>query len=194
MTPTSPSSDEHATDADVEAAIRVLSAADFLRLRRYGDRRAACLRARGVGVDGDDLLQQAIEKTLNQERKWPKKRVGFVSHLMRTMSSTASHAKKKHDDVRPSEEIGGDADSSSVASPFAPLMPSPEVEAAAQEQLAQIEERFADDVEATFVIDGHKRGLTGPEIQRDLGMTQREYETVMTRIRRGLDRKAGWRP
>lgn len=193
MTPKSPASGEYATEGEVEAAIHALSHADLLRLGRVGERFAASLRVHGVGVDGEDLLQTAIGKTWSGDRKWPKK-VKLLTHLISTMSSIASHAKKKHKCVEPSDIAAEGGDEVSDPSPFRARTMGPEVEAAAHEQLARIREQFADDDEATLVIEGHADGLNGPAIQTDLGITQRQYETIMTRIRRGLDRKLGWRP
>lgn len=193
MTSKNPPADDIATEAEVEAAIRSLSTVELVRLGRSGERWAACLRVRGLGMDGDDLLQLAIERTLNGKRKWPKK-VKLVTHLMQTMSSIASHPRKKHDAVRVSDDVGRDADLSRVPSPFGPPNPGPEVDAAAREQLDRLEDRFASDDEVGLVIEELSNQKTGPEIQRDLGISQREFETIMTRLRRGVDRKFGWRP
>ena len=42
-------------------------------------------------------------------------------------------------------------------------------------------------------LDGLAEGAKGPDIQKDLGITPTQYETIMLRMRRGIDRKAGWR-
>lgn len=193
MTPKNPASGEYATESEVEAAICALSAADLVRLGRIGGRYAAGLRAHGVGVDGDDLLQTALRKTWNGERKWPKK-VKLMTHLISTMSSTASHEKKRHKCTESSDDPADAGEETTEFSPFRARAMGPEVEAAAHEFIVQIRAQFEDDDEATLVIEALADGLKGPEIQADLGITQRQYETIMTRIRRGLDRKLGWRP
>ena len=66
--------------------------------------------------------------------------------------------------------------------------------AAAHEQLCTIGQRFEKDDEVGLVLEGLASGMKGPEIQDDLGITATEYETIMTRLRRGVDRKEGWRP
>ncbi|MGD0039966.1 MAG: hypothetical protein ABSE84_06015, partial [Isosphaeraceae bacterium] len=78
--------------------------------------------------------------------------------------------------------------------PLRSCFPNGERVTAATEQLERIEVRFADDDEVGLVIQGLASGMTGPEIQADLDITEKQYETIMTRLRRGVDRKEGWCP
>lgn len=64
---------------------------------------------------------------------------------------------------------------------------------AAQQQIDAIRAAFEGDDEVLLVIDGLAEGAKGPDIQKDLGITPTEYETIMLRMRRGIDRKPGWR-
>jgi hypothetical protein len=70
----------------------------------------------------------------------------------------------------------------------------PERAAAVLEQFAKIEKKFTNDPEVALVLDGLASGMKGPEIQHDLQITETQYETIMTRLRRGVDREQGWRP
>jgi DNA-directed RNA polymerase specialized sigma24 family protein len=186
--------DEYATDQEVEAAIDALSDVDRVRLRRVAAFRARPLLGTGLGIGADDLLQDAMVRTALGERRWRKKKVTLVKHLIETMRSIANHARdelKDADTVTATcEDALGKLDGHDLRS----QLPDGQVVAAMTQQFEQIEAAFEDDDEVGLVLRGLGVGQTGPEIQRDLGITETEYETIMTRLRRGIDRKAGWRP
>ncbi|HTR52428.1 MAG TPA: hypothetical protein VMJ10_17060 [Kofleriaceae bacterium] len=182
-----------ATPAEIEAAIAALSDVDIARLVKVRDFFAYKLRALGLGVEGKDLLQEAITRTYAGDRHWKKNKVSFVKHLEETMRSIASHVPDELKGgivVRAAEDVsprgregvpvgGGTPDSRRVAS--------------AREQLAAIRKTFADDVEVLMVLEQMEEEKSGPEIQRELGITENDYETIMLRLRRGIDRDKGWR-
>ena len=182
-----------ATPAEVETAIQALSDVDGHRLKKVSDLFAGKLRALGLGIGGRDLLQEAIAKTYGGVRHWKKKKVTFVKHLIETMRSIASHAPdelKGATVVAASAEdalggLDGIAGSSST--------PDPRRMTSAREQLGEIWKTFEDDVEVVFVLEAIAEGKPGPEIQAELGITGTEYETILRRLRRGLDQKGGWR-
>jgi hypothetical protein len=184
---------EYATDAEVEAAIRALSDADGVRLRKVASFRARGLAGLGLGVSADDLLQEAIMRTLAGGRRW-RKSVTFVKHLIKTLGSLANHLRDelKGGTVVPAtaEDPEGRLDGVALKS----RMPDGERVAAANEQLATISKMFDKDDEVGLVLEGLAAGMTGPEIQVDLNINETQYETIMTRLRRGVERKEGWRP
>jgi hypothetical protein len=184
--------EEYATDEEVVAAIRALSAADLIRLGKYAAFRARTLC--GLGVGPDDLLQEATQRTLNGTRRWRKKKVKLVTHLAKTIRSVSDHARDelKGGQVVPAtmEDSAGRLDGVALSS----HLMDPERAAAASEQLTKIEKKFATDTEVGLLLDGLSNGMSGPEIQQDLQITVNQYETIMTRLRRGLDRERGWRP
>lgn len=173
---------EYATDSEVEAAIRALSDTDAVRLGRFATFRARGLAGRGLGLNGDDLLQEAIKRTLDGDRHW-RKTVTFVKHLIETMRSIASHAAEAEDPKRGLDGVE-----------LRSQLPDGERVAAAAEQFRKIGEKFDGDDEVGLLLEGLKTGMTGPEIQRDLNLTETEFETIMIRLRRGVDRREGWRP
>ena len=131
-------------------------------------------------------------RTVAGERKW-KQGVTFVKHLLQTMRSIASHAPdelKGRSVVATAEDPTSSLDGVAVHSQTG----NGELVAAANEQLAKVGKKFGDDDEVGLVLEGLATGMTGPEIQRDLGLTQTRYETIITRLRRGVDREEGWRP
>jgi len=182
-----------ASQAEVEDAVGGLSNADALRLAKVGDTFAAKLVAVGLGINGDDLLREAIKRTWAGTRHWKRNKVTFARHLIATMRSMASHAYDKVTgaSVVPALEDIDDAVINGV------VITSTEVDSrrrvAAQQQIDGIRAAFEGDDEVLLVIDGLAEGAKGPDIQKDLGITPTEYETIMLRLRRGIDRKAGWR-
>lgn len=182
-----------ASQAEVEDAVGGLSNADAVRLAKVGDGFARKLVAVGLGINGDDLLREAIKRTWAGKRNWKKNKVTFARHLIATMSSLASHAYDKVTGacaVPALEDIDEAAINGVVVS-------STDVDSrrrvAAQQQIDAIRAAFEGDDEVLLVLGGLAEGANGPEIQKDLGITPTEYETIMLRMRRGIDRKAGWR-
>jgi len=185
--------EEYATDAEVEAAIGALSDADNVRLAKVASFRARALAGLGLGISGDDLLQEAIIRTLTSDRRW-RKSVTFVKHLIATVGSIANHAP---DELKEGVVVPATSEDSKGLLDGAPAfsrMADAERVAAANEQLKKIEKLFEDDDEVSLVLADLAKGMTGPEIQADLNLTPTDFETIMTRLRRGVDRKAGWQP
>ena len=183
---------DYADDAEVEAAIKGISDVDGARLGKVASFRARGLAGLGLGVSADDLLQDAVARTLGGDRRW-RKGVTIVKHLIETMRSTANHWREKHkgSELVPatSEDGRGQLDGVRLDSPT----PDGERLASAKEQLAALATAFDTDVEVGLALEGLAEGKTGPDIQADLNINETEYETIMTRLRRGLDRKQGWR-
>lgn len=185
-------SDEWATDSEIEEAIRALSDADANRLSKVGKYYAWALAGMGLGISGDDLLQEAISRTVAGCRRW-KKSISFVRHLTKTMQSVANHAPDELVGLTAvtatAEDEAGCLDGIALRSP----LPDAERILAVREQVEEIAKRFDDDDAVGLVLECLARGMTGPEIQADLGVSETQYETIMTRLRRGVDRKGGWR-
>jgi len=184
-----------AGQAEVEAAIGGLSNADALRLAAVGDRFARRLVAVGLGINGDDLLREAITRTWAGRRHWKKNKVTFATHLIATMRSIASHAYEKVAGARavPALEDVPEGDDVINGVVVASTSVDSRRRVAAQEQIDAIKAAFADDDEVLLVLDGLEAEAKGPDIQKDLGITSTQYETIMLRLRRGVDRETGWR-
>ncbi len=184
---------EVATDAEIETAIRALSDVDHFRLRKVASFWARGIAGMGLGIGADDLLQEAMKRTVAGERHW-KKKVTLVKHLVETMRSITNHARDelKGAVVVPAttEDAAGRLDGVGL---FSQISDGERI-AAANEQLAQVAEKFATDDEVGLVLEGLAQAMPGPEIQQDLNISPTEYETIVTRLRRGVDRKEGWRP
>jgi hypothetical protein len=154
----------------------------------------------GLGIDADDLLQEAIERTFRGgattgpgARRW-RKGVSFVKHLDQSMRSIASHAREEFEGGKMLNASQEDPDGKTDGVVLLTRMTDPERLAAAREQLDIVDKKFAGDDLVGLVVEGLSTGMKGPEIQKDLGITETQFETTMTKLRRGVDRKEGWRP
>ena len=180
--------ESYASRAEIEAAIEGLSAADTERLKRTADLRAAGLKGLGLGVCGDDLLQRAMELALKGNRHWPKG-VRFVTYLLQLVRNVAGHlaldAKSRlgvpvQEQAEVEVVMSGDPDCLVPAA-----IPDPERLAAARETTGRIKKKFAKDETVSLIIEGWETEMTGPDIKRELELSQNDYETAVTRLRRG---------
>ena len=80
---------EYVSPEETRYAITFLSAADHIRLVLIA-RALTVQRLRGSILEADDLLQDALKKTLEGRRRW-RKGVTLVRHLDRVMESDSSH-------------------------------------------------------------------------------------------------------
>lgn len=71
-------------------AIDALTTADIRKLRRYATLRMSAYRGMIFNSDADELLDEAIVRTLEQKRKWNYEHVDFVTHLLGCMRSIAN--------------------------------------------------------------------------------------------------------
>jgi DNA-directed RNA polymerase specialized sigma24 family protein len=182
------SPDGCASRAEIGAAIDGLSPADTERLDRSAELRAAGLKGLGLGVCGDDLLQEAMRLALEGSRRWPKG-VRFVTYLLQLVRNVAGHAARRaksrlgvsvEDQPEVEVVVSGDPDCL-VAS----AMPDPERLAAARETTGRIKKKFAKDETVSLIIEGWETEMTGRDIRTELGLSQNDYETAVTRLRRG---------
>jgi hypothetical protein len=131
-------------------------------------------------MEGEALLFDALERTLDGRRRWNHAAVDFVGHLIGVMRSTASHeAERRGLDVvalTSSMELIGLAD--------------PENALSADEQIHRLRAHFGeqDDALALQVLDAMGLGCDGPAIREQLGLDQTQLETVIRRVRRAAVR------
>ncbi len=173
------------------AALRALSPAGLVRLKEK-----AKFRALGSGMEGDDLFQEAILRTLEEDgRKCPSD-VPVHVYLDNAMRSIADGERKKYVRERPAgsgQSVEG-PDEELLVDPPDPA-PSPADTALARIELDEVldalEQMFAGDPEAEAVIMGDLEGWSANEV-KDLGkMDDKQYAAARKRVRRGLARKFG---
>jgi DNA-directed RNA polymerase specialized sigma24 family protein len=179
-----------ATAEQVEAALEDLykKPAELLKLRDFARFRIRGLGRAAMGRNEQDLLQEAVTSTLAGARRWNKTAVDLTGHLLGAMKSISSHWGEKFKPEEPylRSEITivpsvEEAEDPIEAHPS--QGPNPEQILTAKQQFEELERIFADDYLVLLIMDARREGMTGPETQQALGISQTEYETAMKRLR-----------
>lgn len=171
--PTPPETPDRRSCAEIiEAAIHELMPTDWYRLRQA----ARILAWKVPSTDGEGLLMEALERTLDGRRHWRSEACDFVTHLIGAMRSIASHeaARRGLDTVSMTSSIDLIADGDL------------ERQVDAEARLRQLRDHFGrrGDHSALGVLDAMELGCDGPAIRAALSMSQTELETIVRRIRR----------
>lgn len=183
-----------ATPAEIEAAVNEFSEADWYRLRSCAERLEFFLQER---AQGRDLLGEAFERLLRGSRKWDKTKLGLVKFLIGAMRSicNAWFRAKATPTEQPSlaASLTVEDDEGHTSDPvgtYAAQEPSAEELLVFREILASVDAILADDEEAQMILEGFRGGLEPPAIRELWNFSQKEYDTIITRMRRKL-RRAG---
>ncbi|MGE0095130.1 MAG: RNA polymerase sigma factor [Alphaproteobacteria bacterium] len=162
-------------------ALRALSDADFMRLRKK-----ATFRALGSGFEGDDLLSEAIRRTVEGLRKCPV-RVSIVTFLDNAMRSIADGEREKYNREQPSANADGDDD---LVGRYPDNSSSPEDAAIAridlEKLLNRIQEIFHDDAQALAIVMGDSEGWSLEDVREMEGMSEAQYLAARKRVRRAI--------
>jgi hypothetical protein len=179
--------------AEVSQAIEALSDADALRLMKAAGAHLKKVGHLKLGRSPEDLIQEAITRTLSGERSW-KRGISFVFHLDQAMRSICSSWRKSAS--RAEQDGGGEIPSSArlglMDEGDAVLEQAPSREAdledelRAKQEVDRITRQFANDKIASEVLEGWKMELDGPGIQELGGISEKEYRAAVRRIRRSV--------
>lgn len=205
MTPDEPMDDPSespATPDEVRCAIESLSEADSVQILK-----AARLCLSGSEYhDVWEIINEATRRTMNaamgdRGRQWPKT-VPFVAYMIQTMKGLASDSRDslvqtKTDYLEAlTVENGSSDDTLGRLEAWQTDVETQVIEH--EETLEQIdrakmdaeiiEQFFKDDSDVTWIIMGHKEGLSASEIREIGEMTQTKYETARKRLRRGVEK------
>ena len=150
-----------------------LSPADRVRLMK-----AAHVLAHGLPEEPEDLVQEALVRTMSGARKCPR-RMKIPAFLCGVMRSLASAARKRGEALRfvPFDE---DTMARSAAGPGA----ENRVRDMRRRLLALFHERSAEH----RVVELQLEGLRGARLRESMGYTRTQLATVRRRIRRRLER------
>jgi DNA-directed RNA polymerase specialized sigma24 family protein len=191
-----------ATQAEIVAAMESITDEDSERLEQVAITRIIRIGRKAANGRGhEDLLQEAMERTLERRRIWYPEQVAFVPFLVGVVWSVASEwASHRKRNLRSPEyaavesQITKEDDEGNPVSPFADLgdlrptveeaMIDAETKAEQEALLKAIEEHFADDENASLVLLAWQEGLAGPAIQRDFGFNETMYRSTARRIKR----------
>ena len=176
----------HLDNAAFIAALNALAPADLFRLRKK-----SAYRAMGTGMEGDDLLNEAIQRTLEEGRKCPAD-VPVAVYLGNAIRSIADGEREKYARRTP---VGDGHDEDSPVGKLADGNPSP-ADAALdriefQRVIGRIQDIFADDPQAQAVVIGDMEGWSPEEIKEVEPMDDKQYAAARKRVRRNLEREFG---
>ena len=190
-----------AIPADIASAIKVLTPADWARLNRYATYRIRTIGPKAEGRTGDDLLQTALVDLLEGTRRWNKDKVGFVKFLiwaMKSISSNWARGYKEEEtlayvldvkkDSQEGETIGPLDHIADVGPDSRQLVLNEEVRQSDRELLEAIDQLFKDDEKARMVIEAWEEGYDPPVVRELWRLSQKDYDTIVRRIRRRVDR------
>lgn len=186
---------------EVREAIDSLTEAESVKLKRLADGAAYRLRRYVEGTDGGDILQEAIQRVLENKRHWKPQKVDFPGFLAGVISSIEFDWRKqgKRGDIPvletdlPTQNADGDEMPNAIESAV-DHRPSPEHQLAVGEELTQeelfqqIEALLSEDSLASLIFSERRRGTKGPEIMKALDLTRTEYDTAVRRMDRAIQK------
>lgn len=175
-----------ATPEQIREAYLALTKTELARLASFARWRFQALGRRRQARDPDELVTDAFLAILDGTRTWYPTKAAFFIALIGAIRSQTHHmrtraAEDAFDDLK---SIIDPADPE--ADPFEEFEAPPGGDSADLEKL--IKERFADDPEAGLVLEARLDGKDPSEIRESLGLSQKEYETTVKRIRRAVKR------
>lgn len=157
-------------------AVNGLTTADLLRLRFAA-----------IAFDPyrhEDLLQEAISRTLSGERQW-RDAVPIYWHLYQAMRSIAwDWSKKANENLIVASQYGDSGDETGFLARIEDTAPDPERQAAARLMLERIMETCGSDPIVLGLISGKLQGKTGPEIREELNLDEKDFSAAAQRLRR----------
>ena len=171
------------------ASLDALAPTELLRLRKKSAYRAA-----GTGMEGDDLLNEAIQRTLEEDGRNCPVDVSVAVYLDNAMRSIANGEREKYVRWTP---LGDGHDENSPVGKLADSNPSPADAALGRIEFERVVNRiqdiFADDPQAQAIVIGDMEGWSPEEIKEMEPMDNKQYASARRRVRRALEREFGGR-
>lgn len=170
-------------DAEFREALQSLSSAQLNRLALQSEAFAS-----GLPMTGEDLLQEAVSRTLEGSRSYCPD-VDVSTYLSNAMRSIASAEREK---ARRQEPLGDPSDESSGIHRIASPERSPEETAIRRidgaEALARLREMLSGDQDALALLEGRSEDLTNAEIMELESMDPRRFHAARKRLLRATVR------
>ncbi|MBF0333386.1 MAG: hypothetical protein HQL40_07025 [Alphaproteobacteria bacterium] len=177
---------EYASDDEVADALRALNEADYEALMR-----SARVRAMGmVGQSGEDLLNTAIERLLEGERRW-RRGAPLLAVIRGILRSLSMDWWRREDLVRISLEADlalADGERPGVITGAVDPSPGVERQLIAKQEMESLREAFGEDEIAWEIVLALAGGESPQEIRYAYELTQTQYDSALKRIWR-LKRK-----
>lgn len=187
---------EHLSVDEVRVALDALSDADWIRLGKI-----AATFGWNRRRDPDDLLQTALERTLDGSRRCPRRVdvIRFLAEAMRSIASDDAKAIKRKPEL---QLVARHADDADRPVEYDYPDPSPTAETALAEAqdadrlLSAVLAVFDDDLAAQTIVEGDAEGMDADDLRELTGLNEREYASKRRLIRRRIDKAfpKGWKP
>ena len=176
------------TRTQLEAEISALTDADWRRAERISDGLAAGV----VGIEPEDLLQEALTKLLEVVRVWPAG-VPTLVVLENVMHSIASNTRKRVKEGPIDETTdpleGEDWEVASAGTTvFSSTANTPEDKLSGKQQIAAVYAALASDTELQDLATAWAMGLRGNDAIEELGWAKDKYEAQRKRLVRRLEK------
>jgi hypothetical protein len=186
-----------ATPDEIQGAVSALSKTDWYRLGKFADYQIFLLAEKAGDRRGGDLLNEAFRRLLQQSRNWDRTKVGFMGFLFGAMESIANSWLRKKESPTEAPALASslitenaDGELSDPAEEFQSTAADGVQMLVYRETIAQISALFSDDQEVQMVIEGLRDGLDPRAIRELWGFSQKQYNAIVVRMRRHLE-KAG---
>jgi DNA-directed RNA polymerase specialized sigma24 family protein len=176
-----------ATTDEVLGAIRKLTTAQLQSLGRFAHYRLEAVRRASVVNTGEDLVQEAIARTITGKRNWNMQAVDFLGHLIGVIKSMTSHLGEKDADPWLAADVTKDDDDGKPSGPVANApsrTPSAHRVLYAKERINGLEEYFKDDPLILNIIGGFRDRMPVKEIADILEVSEDTVESAIRKIRR----------
>jgi DNA-binding NarL/FixJ family response regulator len=181
------SSNEYASTEESRVAIAALSDDDYIKLMVIAAFFCRDRYLRRDQLEPEDLLDEAISRTLEGNRRWRKNRVSILRHLDRCMESISGHAvAQEKARTEMSEAIFADEFDEKTQSPRSKQRADAEMRVLAIDQLEQIRSLFNESPIAFQVLQLKAEGHTESEITLKLGIGKKGYEAARKKIERTM--------
>jgi RNA polymerase sigma-70 factor (ECF subfamily) len=152
--------------AEIDNAIKFLTAAEKTKIMKI-----AAQYAPMTPYGDEDLLQEAKLRAIDGRRKWPRG-LPATTFFMWVMRSIAWEWKRKDDPLDEDIEDEGGGEGSILAGI----------------DMRRIIALFDDDPIAQEILVARMKGARGEELLKLSGLSQKDYETKLTKIRRRIER------
>jgi DNA-directed RNA polymerase specialized sigma24 family protein len=182
-----------ASFSEIKDAIETLfSTSDWAKLKIYADIRVRILGMKADGKTGDDLMQTALIDLLEDTRRWNKSKVRFVQFLFGAIKSISSNWAKSYKKEKAhvlETDLQRENEEGEIFNPLENLKgntPNHVKRLSDRQTLKMIEELFKDDEQAQMLLEASKERYDSSEIRELWSLSQKEYNTIVRRIRRKL--------
>ncbi len=174
---------------EINDAILALTSEELKRLEKYARWRIKGLGRKKMDRDWEVLLNETVSAFCSGTRRWERGKIDFVRAMTEAMRSISDNWRRTYDEDEPRLE------SEMITTAVSGREFNPLVKVAAPNWNKQNELEVKRDIEiienltarrelAALIIMGWKDKMTGSEIQKDLEISQQQYETEVKWIRR----------